>query len=59
MSTIVNNSETAPILLLNEADSIIKETELSMDTILQYCRDEILNSFNSSNKIGFESDTYK
>ena len=42
-----------------EVDSIIYGSDISMNTILKYCNDEIQNSFNTSKKIGFEPDENK
>ena len=45
-----------------EVDSIISGSapsagcNLSMDTLVQYCKDESQNSFNSSKRIGFGND---
>ncbi|MDR1803088.1 MAG: hypothetical protein LBQ94_05720 [Treponema sp.] len=36
-----------------EVDSIISGGDLSMDDLVQYCRDESQNSFSSSKRIGF------
>jgi len=35
-------------------DSILKGNELSMDILVQYCKDENQSSFNASKRIGFE-----
>ena len=36
-----------------EVDAIISGNGLSMDTLVQYCKDEIKNSFNAAKTIGF------
>jgi len=36
-----------------EVDSVINGNELSMDTLVQYCKDESQNSFNTSKRLGF------
>jgi hypothetical protein len=36
-----------------EVDAIINGEDLSMDTLAQYCKDEIQNGFNSGKRIGF------
>jgi len=36
-----------------QVDAILNGSELSMDTLVQYCKDEIQNGFNASKKIGF------
>jgi hypothetical protein len=39
-----------------EVDSIISGGDLSMNTLVQYCKDENQNSFNASKRIGFENE---
>jgi len=36
-----------------EVDAIINGSELCMDTLMQYCKDEIQNGLNSGKRIGF------
>jgi SpoVK/Ycf46/Vps4 family AAA+-type ATPase len=36
-----------------EADAIINGEDLRMEKLAQYCRDETMNGFNSSKRIGF------
>ena len=36
-----------------EVDAILNGGDLAMDTLLQYCKDESQNSFNTSKRIGF------
>jgi SpoVK/Ycf46/Vps4 family AAA+-type ATPase len=36
-----------------EVDAIINGVDLSIDTLAQYCKDEIQNGFNSGKRIGF------
>jgi len=36
-----------------EVDAIIDGSSLSMDTLMQYCREEMQNGLNNTKKIGF------